>query len=105
MKPGLPKFANEVQGLPVELSGSAGLQEGGFVTASNGTISVVKNAPHPNAAKLYLNYLLSNEGKVAWSKASGLASLGRDVPRIIFRRFCFPRKASAIRRLTEKSTC
>ena len=55
--------------------------KGGFVTASNGTISVVKNAPHPNAAKLYLNYLLSNEGQVAWSKASGLASLRRDVPR------------------------
>ena len=40
-----------------------------------------KNAPHPNAAKLYLNYLLSNEGQVTWSKASGLASLRRDVPR------------------------
>src|SRR5437588_13125283 len=54
---------------------------GGFVTASNGTISVVKNTPHPNAAKVYLNYLLSNEGQMAWSKASGLASLRRDVPR------------------------
>ena len=74
-------FQLKAQGLPVELFGSAGLQEGGFVTASNGTISVVKNAPHPNAAKLYLNYLLSNEGQVAWSKASGLASLRRDVPR------------------------
>ena len=74
-------FQLKAQGLPVELFGSAGLQEGGFVTASNGTISVVKNAPHPNAAKLYLNYLLSNEGQAAWSKASGLASLRRDVPR------------------------
>jgi iron(III) transport system substrate-binding protein len=74
-------FQLKAQGLPVELFGSAGLQEGGFVTASNGTISVVKNAPHPNAAKVYLNYLLSNEGQVAWSKASGLASLRRDVPR------------------------
>jgi iron(III) transport system substrate-binding protein len=74
-------FQLKAQGLPVELFGSAGLQEGGFVTASNGTISVVKNTPHPNAAKAYLNYLLSNEGQVAWSKASGLASLRRDVPR------------------------
>jgi iron(III) transport system substrate-binding protein len=74
-------FQLKAQGLPVELFGSAGLQEGGFVTASNGTISVVKNTPHPNAAKVYLNYLLSNEGQVAWSKASGLASLRRDVPR------------------------
>ena len=37
----------------MELFGSGGLQEGGFVTASNGTISVVHNAPHHNAAKLY----------------------------------------------------
>jgi iron(III) transport system substrate-binding protein len=74
-------FQLKAQGLPVELFGSAALQEGGFVTASNGTISVVKNTPHPNAAKLYLNHLLSNEGQAAWSKASGLASLRRDVPR------------------------
>src|SRR5438093_10645662 len=57
-------FQLKAQGLPVELFGSAGLQEGGFVTASNGTISVVKNTPHPNAVKVYLNYLLSNEGQV-----------------------------------------
>lgn len=74
-------FQLKAQGLPVELFGSAGLQEGGFVTASNGTISVVKNTPHPNAVKVYLNYLLSNEGQVVWSKASGLASLRRDVPK------------------------
>jgi iron(III) transport system substrate-binding protein len=74
-------FQLKAQGLPVELFGSAGLQEGGFVTASNGTISVVRNAPHANAAKVYLNYLLSKEGQMAWSKASGLASLRRDVPR------------------------
>ena len=65
-------FQLKAQGLPVELFGSAGLQEGGFVTASNGTISVVKNAPHPNAAKLYLNYLLSNEGQVGLEQSLGL---------------------------------
>src|SRR5262249_40182680 len=74
-------FQPKARGLPVELFGSAGLQEGGFVTASNGTISVVKNTPHPNAVKVYLNYLLSIEGQVVWSKASGLASLRRDVPK------------------------
>src|SRR5262249_27853562 len=98
-------FQLKAQGLPVELFGSAGLQEGGFVTASNGTISVVKNTPHPNAVKVYLNYLLSNEGQVVWSKASGLASLRRDVPKDHNRRFFFLRKASVTRRLTERSTC
>ena len=42
---------------------------------------MVKNTPHPNTVKLYLNYLLSNEGQIAWSRASGLASLRRDVPK------------------------
>ena len=47
--------------------------------ASNGTLSVVRNAPHQNAIKVYLDYLLSQEGQTAWSKASGLASLRTDV--------------------------
>jgi iron(III) transport system substrate-binding protein len=69
------------KGLPLALFGSGALQGGGFVTASNGTISVVRNAPHPNAAKLYIDHLLSREGQTAWSKASGLASLRTDVPK------------------------
>jgi iron(III) transport system substrate-binding protein len=73
------EFRNK--GLPIELFGSAALREGGFVVASNGTVVVLKNAPHPNAAKLYLDYLLSREGQINWSKASGLTSLRLDVPR------------------------
>jgi len=69
------------KGLPLALFGSAALQGGGFVTASNGTISVVRNAPHQNAVKVYIDYLLSREGQTAWTKASGLASLRTDVPK------------------------
>ncbi len=67
------------QGLPLALFGSGALQDGGFVVASNGTLSVVRNAPHQNAIKLYLNYFLSQEGQTEWSKACGLASLRTDV--------------------------
>ncbi len=67
------------KGLPLALFGSGALQGDGFVTASNGTISVVRNAPHQNAIKVYLDYLLSQEGQTAWSKACGLASLRSDV--------------------------
>lgn len=74
-------FQLKGKGLPLELFGGAGLKEGGSVTASNGTVSVVKNAPHPNATKVYLDYVLSKEGQTAWSQASGLASLRSDVPR------------------------
>lgn len=78
---GVLAFEFRSKGLPIELVGSAGLQEGGFVTGSNGTIMVPYNAPRPDAAKLYLDYLLSREGQLAWSKATGLASLRVDVPK------------------------
>jgi iron(III) transport system substrate-binding protein len=69
------------KGLPLALFGSGALEGGGFVTASNGTITVVRNAPHQNAIKVYIDYLLSREGQTAWSKATGLASLRSDVPK------------------------
>jgi iron(III) transport system substrate-binding protein len=69
------------KGLPLALFGSGALQGGGFVTASNGTITVVRNAPHQNAVKVYIDYLLSRDGQISWSKASGLASLRTDVPK------------------------
>ncbi len=67
------------KGLPLALFGSGALQGDGFVVASNGTLAVVRNAPHQNAIKVYLDYLLSQEGQTAWSKASGLASRRTDV--------------------------
>ena len=69
------------RGLPLALFGSGAMQGDGFVTASNGTITVVRNAPHQNAVKVYIDYLLSREGQISWSKASGLASLRTDVPK------------------------
>jgi iron(III) transport system substrate-binding protein len=69
------------RGLPLALFGSGALEGGGFVTASNGTLTVVRNAPHQNVVKVYIDYLLSREGQTAWSKASGLPSLRTDVPK------------------------
>jgi iron(III) transport system substrate-binding protein len=34
-----------------------------------GTVAVMKNAPHPNAAKVYINWLLSKEGQDLYSRA------------------------------------
>jgi iron(III) transport system substrate-binding protein len=69
------------RGLPLALFGSGAMQGDGFVTASNGTLTVVRNAPHQNAVKVYIDHLLSREGQMVWSKASGLASLRTDVPK------------------------
>ena len=76
---GTSAFQMISKGLPLALFGSGALQGGGYVTASSGTVSVVRNAPHQNAIKVYLNYLLSQEGQTAWSQASGVASLRTDV--------------------------
>ena len=35
--------------------------------STNGTVWLVNNTPHPNAAKVYLNWFLSKEGQEAWT--------------------------------------
>jgi ABC-type Fe3+ transport system substrate-binding protein len=54
------------------------------VTAYNGTLSFFNRAPHPNAAKLAVNWLLSREGQANWldfnQKSGGLYdSLREDI--------------------------
>jgi iron(III) transport system substrate-binding protein len=44
-----------------------------------GNIMSVNRAPHPNAAKVYINWLLSREGQVAYVKATGINSRRLDV--------------------------
>jgi ABC-type Fe3+ transport system substrate-binding protein len=36
-------------------------------------------APHPNAAVVFLNWLLSREGQSAWQRAISLPSLRTDI--------------------------
>jgi iron(III) transport system substrate-binding protein len=45
-------------------------------------LSVLKNAPHPNAARVYLNWALSKEGQIAWAQNASVDSSSRrlDVP-------------------------
>jgi iron(III) transport system substrate-binding protein len=83
------------RGLPLELFPGEGLREGSFIAASNGTIAVADRAPHPNATRVYLNYILSREGQEEWSKASGLASRRRDVPTDHLPEFVVPRDGVA----------
>ena len=39
------------------------LKEGTYVSGGNGILGIIKGAPHPNAAKLFFNWLLSREGQ------------------------------------------
>lgn len=52
--------------------------EGSYITSSAGGMALLKNAPHPNAAKLFVNWLLTKEGQTVYSRAYGQASARLD---------------------------
>jgi iron(III) transport system substrate-binding protein len=83
---GLFLSANEValaakQGLPIAMVPSEQFKEGASIGPSNGAITMIERAPHPNAAKLYANWLLSREGQLAWQREIGDNSLRVDIPK------------------------
>jgi iron(III) transport system substrate-binding protein len=53
---------------------------GGSTTAGFGSLMLINRAPHPNAAKVFINWLLGKEGQTAFSKASGYPSRRMDAP-------------------------
>jgi ABC-type Fe3+ transport system substrate-binding protein len=55
-------------------------EHGGAVTASAGTIIPMNRAPNPNAAKVFINWVLTRDGQTAWSTALNQPSLRLDVP-------------------------
>ncbi len=71
----------ELKGVHVELIGAGQFKEGSYLTAAFGSVALINRAPHPNAAKVYINWLLSREAQTAWSRASGYPSRRLDVPR------------------------
>ena len=73
-----------MQGLPLSQFLPGSMKEGSSVTAYNGTLSYFNRAPHPNAAKVAVNWLLSREGQTTWldsnQKSGGLYdSLREDI--------------------------
>jgi iron(III) transport system substrate-binding protein len=56
------------QGLPVRFFEPGHFKEGAFVGPSQGGVNLFKNAPHPNAAKVAINWLLSREGQETYQK-------------------------------------
>lgn len=53
---------------------------GGHITGSFGSLGLMNRAPHPNAATVFINWLLGREGQVLWSKAMNAVSRRVDVP-------------------------
>jgi iron(III) transport system substrate-binding protein len=76
----------QMQGLPVSWFEPDHLKEGAYITAGSGGVAVINKAPHPNAAKLALNWLLSREGQIAYQRIftqgnDGPDSLRIDIPK------------------------
>jgi iron(III) transport system substrate-binding protein len=72
----------QVQGLPVAWFDPEQLKEGAYVTAGSGGVALINKAPHPNAAKIALNWLLSREGQSAYQRIFTQGNDGPDSMRI-----------------------
>jgi iron(III) transport system substrate-binding protein len=56
------------QGLPVEEFETGEWKEGIYITSGGGSMSLIKGAPHPNAARVFINWFLSRKGQTALQK-------------------------------------
>jgi len=55
------------------------LKEGTYVSGGNGILGIIKGAPHPNAAKVFFNWLLSREGQELHGKTAQQPTRRLDV--------------------------
>ena len=64
-------------GLPVK--SISNIKEGYYAGTGSGNLAVLKNVAHPNAAKVFVNWLLSKDGQAAFTKALGQPTRRFDV--------------------------
>ena len=74
------------QGLPVDILDAHAFKKDGVGLEAGGTmIALMNKAPHPNAAKVLINWFLSREGQTAIQKTgpedAGQNSLREDIPK------------------------
>jgi ABC-type Fe3+ transport system substrate-binding protein len=71
------------QGLPVDTL--TGVKEGAYLSVGAATLSLPDRTRHPNAAKLFINWFLSQKGQVALQKLGRpddpVNSLRMDIPK------------------------
>jgi iron(III) transport system substrate-binding protein len=72
----------QTQGLPVDWFDPDHLKEGAYIAAGAGGAALMNRAPHPNAAKVALNWLLSREGQIAYQRIFTMGDEGPDSLRI-----------------------
>ncbi len=76
------------QGLPVQEFEPNRFKEGATVAPNRGSANLIKQGPHPNAARVFLNWLLSREGQTAFqtifaekAESPSTNSMREDVPK------------------------
>jgi ABC-type glycerol-3-phosphate transport system substrate-binding protein len=77
------------QGLPVGEVDPLSLKEGGneIGGGSSSVLAFLNKAPHPNAAKLFVNWFLSRQGQILWQRVmnkvvvEGSDSMRIDIPK------------------------
>jgi iron(III) transport system substrate-binding protein len=70
------------RGLPVNWFDSKNFKEGVPLSTSSGNIALLNRAPHPNATRVFINWLLSREGAMAYQSISrDNDSLRTDIPK------------------------
>ena len=74
-------FAAKQQGLPIDRFETTHFKEGVLLASVTGNVGVMEKAPHPNAARVILNWLLSREGQLAYQKYVIADSLRIDIPK------------------------
>ncbi len=74
------------QGLPVVEVSPYQFKEAPGIGSNNGAIVLMNNQPHPNAAKVFINWYLSREGQIAFRQANNTqeddttTSMREDLP-------------------------
>jgi iron(III) transport system substrate-binding protein len=72
------------QGLPVDWFGPKSFKEGIPLSNAQGNVALINRAPHPRAAQIAINWLLSAEGQLAYQRKinSGISNSMRiDIPK------------------------
>jgi iron(III) transport system substrate-binding protein len=80
------------KGVPLIVVGPNRVREGGQISSGPGNVAVFNRAPHPNAAKVYVNWLLGPEGQIEYAKATSYPSARLDVPNTTSETWQFPQE-------------
>src|SRR5262249_36774711 len=64
---------------PIGIVEPGKIKEGTDVSAASGNVSILNKAPHPNATKVYVNWLLTKDEQEAYARANVFTSARADV--------------------------